>query len=535
MDEKRYKRTVTILLTTILVLLLASGVLLGVLIWQTVHLENEPSGQPSPTAQTNEELLMAADTQPDKTKWFVSYDGVLQDADGKDVPLSSYRGKTTVLLFFSSWCSDCQKYFRGDCQAAMDAARQLDAEVLLVCREGMRGDNWTLAEQELTSCGLTTENLMMDVSATLYASMGLHSVPCLVVLDEDGVMRTARTDMPDALEMTAWLDGIQHPEETTLSFLQTHVMQADGAIPSGYRVQGENVEPGDTVLSETMGLMMLYAAQTDDEALFTQCWAYVRDVMSCDGLTAWRMENGKRADVNASLDDLRILKALMCAEEAWGGYAQEITQRAKVLYNACVVSGYLVDHVTLDRMKPSDSVTLCYQDTQTMRQLASYDARWNTVAENAEALFADERALVSDELPLYRATYNPQKDMYSDDALQMTEAAIALLYAAQCNCLPEKTMQWVSERLQEGHVYAWYAKNGTVKRGYQYEASATYAVLVQLGYATQQTDMMHLSMAMLESSRKFQGVLQGAYGSETGEASYTFDELQALLSWQMFQ
>lgn len=535
MEEKRYRRTVAIMLTAIIVLLVASGVMLGVLIWQTLHLEKETPTPPTPTAQTSQEVLMASDTQPDRTKWFSAYDAVLQDGAGRSVQLSSYRGKPVVLLFFSSWCPDCKAYFRGDCQAAMAAAEQSGAEVLLICREGMRGDNWMLAEQELTACGMTTEQLLMDTSATLYTAMGLHSVPSMVVLDENGVMRTARTDMPDAQGMVALLQSVQQPEETTLSFLTTYVMQADGAIPSGYRMQGGEIVLNDTVLSETMGLMMLYAVQKGDEALFTQCWQYVRDVMSRGGLTAWRMENGKRADVNASLDDLRILKALMCAEDTWGGYAQEIAQRAKALYDACVVRGYLVDHVTMDRMKPSDSVTLCYQDTQTMRQLATYDARWTAVAEKTEALFSQERALVSESLPLYRAAYNPVKETFTDDAPQMTEAAIALMYAAQCGRLPEKTQEWLLQQLTDGHVYAWYDKNGAVRTGYRYEASATYAVLAQMGAMMQQTEITRLSMALLEGSRKNQGAMLGAYGSTAGEQSYTFDEVQALLSWQLFQ
>lgn len=535
MDEKRYRRTITALLIAIAILFLSFTVLLVCIIRQNLLLRTEPDAPtPSDVPGQRDELLMASDLLPDEEKWLLSYDGTLVDAQGRETTLSTFRGKPAVLLFFSSWCPDCQAYLQGDFAEAAHAAETEGATVLLICREGVKGDTAEQAVQELTACGLGTERLWMDPQAALYTQMGLHGVPSLAVLDAQGVLLFAQTEMPDAQEMQSLLQNALSPEETTLSFLQA-VQQESGAIMSSYQVRADGIVPGQTVLSETMGLVMCYAAEVGNEALFRQCWDYVQSEMSVDGLTAWCIEGDKRGAVNASLDDLRILSALMAAQERWGGYEEIITQRARALYDACVVRGYLMDYASLEEKRPSGSVALCYQDTRTMRALSAYDARWAEVAENATALFADERALVSDQLPLYRAMYDPVNDTYSEAAPQMTEAAIAVFYAAQSGAVQEKTLAWLEAELSSGALYAWYGDGGAPLNGYRYEASGTYAILAQLGCETQRREMARLSMCHLESQRNRTGTANGAYGSTTGDVSYVFDEAEALLTWQMLR
>ena len=179
--------------------------------------------------------------------------------------------------------------------------------------------------------------------------------------------------MPNADEMAQLLDAAQHPAQQTIAFLK-QLMQADGAIPSTYTLSGGAVHPGDTVLSETMGQTMLYAAQTEDAALFSDVWRYVRDKMTVGGLTVWRIQAGEKAAANASLDDLRILRALMEADAVWGGYEREIRERAAALYAACVVDDALVSFANVDGSGRGDRVTLCYLDVQTNQRGRGADA-----------------------------------------------------------------------------------------------------------------------------------------------------------------
>ena len=413
MKKQSYQRILAVLIS-LMILLTAGMAIVGAGLLQTR--EDSPDILPEATDTADSgDLLMSSDLAPDPAKWFLPYDGDLTDADGNPVRLSALRGQTTILLFWSSWCPDCHVYLAGDFGAAVQAAQAAGAQVVLVCREGIRGDTREKAEAELTECGITGIPLYMDADAALFHTLGLRSVPSLAFFDSQGQLLRATADMPNADEMAQLLDAAQHPAQQTLAFLK-QLIQADGAIPSTYTLSGGAVHPGDTVLSETMGQTMLYAVQTEDAALFSDAWRYVRDKMTVGGLTVWRIQAGEKAAANASLDDLRILRALMEADAVWGGYEREIRERAAALYTACVVDDALVSFANVDGSGRGDRVTLCYLDVQTIRALSAYDVRWTAVANRSEAILTDSRALMSSELPLYRASYTPAKDMFSNAA-----------------------------------------------------------------------------------------------------------------------
>lgn len=526
MKKQSYQRILAVLIS-LLILMTAGIIIVAAGLLQAR--EESPEILPDSVPNDNGDLLMASDLAPDPAKWFLPYDGDLTDADGHTVRLSALRGQTTILLFWSSWCPDCRAYLAGDFRAAVQSAQAAGAQVVLVCREGIRGDTREQAEAELAACGLTDIPLYMDADAALFHTLGLRSVPSIAIFDAQGQLLRATAVMPNADEMTQLLDAALHPAQQTLAFLR-QLMREDGAIPSTYTLSGGAVHPGDAVLSETMGLTMLYAAQTGDAALFSDAWRYVRDEMTVNGLTVWRIQAGEKAAVNASLDDLRILHALMEADARWGGYERVIRERAAALYRSCVVEDTLVSFANVDGSQRGTSVTLCYLDVQTMRALSAYDTRWTAVVNRSEAILTDERALMSDELPLYRASYTPAKDTFSSATAQMTEAALTILNAAQGGLAQEKTLDWLEARLQEGAVYAQYAANGQVGYGFRYEAIGTYAVLAQVGAVSGRTELARLSLAKLENRRIATGPFAGAYGSLKGETSYTFDELEALFA-----
>ena len=495
MKKQSYQRILAVLIS-LMILLTAGMCIVGAGLLQTREDSLDILPEATATADSDE-LLMASDLAPDPAKWFLPYDGDLTDTDGNPVRLSALCGKTTILLFWSSWCPDCHVYLAGDFGAAVQAAQAAGAQVVLVCREGIRGDTREKAEAELTECGITGIPLYMDADAALFHTLGLRSVPSLAVFDSQGQLLRATADMPNADEMAQLLDAAQRPAQQTIAFLK-QLMQADGAIPSTYTLSGGEVHPSDTVLSETMGQTMLYAAQTEDAALFSEAWRYVRDKMTVGGLTVWRIQAGEKA--------------------------------AAALYAACVVDDALVSFANVDGSGRGDSVTLCYLDVQTMRALSAYDVRWTAVANRSEAILTDSRALMSSELPLYRASYTPAKDAFSNATAQMTEAALTILHAAQISAAGEQTLDWLDAQLGAGAIYAQYASNGQVGYGFRYEAIGSYAVLAQVGAVSGHTELARLSLAKLENRRVATGTFAGAYGSVKGETSYTFDELEALFA-----
>lgn len=506
------------------------AILLGVGVWMYVSVQPQQPAATAHPATTNDDLTTREDFQPDRTRLLQSYDGVLTDASGREVTLESLRGRPTVILFWSSWCGDCKEYFAGQFTDALAAAEAAGARFLLAAREGVREETRATAEVCLAERGINCGTLM-DPQATLFAQLGLRSVPSMAFFNAEGVLLHATADMPDGEEMAAMLAYTQGDAQQQSEQLLRSLMQA-GGVASSCMVEHDRVKPGNTVLSETQGLMMHYALGLGDQQLFNALLAYIRNSMTRSGLCAWQTDNGRMAQVNASLDDLRVADALLQAEQQWGGYAQELAYRERALYARCVKDGYLRDFADLDTGAASADVTLCYQDVGAMRSLAELRPDWADVAQKGQELLSG--GIISTEFPLYWPRYDVAKGTYYGDLLQMNEAMVTVLHAVRAGVAQPATLDWLEERLREGFIAAAYTPDGQVAAGYAFESTATYALLVQIGLESGREDMARLAMQEMERMRSFTAPLVGGYGSTDGALLYTFDVAQALLAWQQW-
>jgi hypothetical protein len=352
----------------------------------------------------------------------------------------------------------------------------------------------------------------------------------VALLDAEGrVMYTAKGGL-DAQEMSTLVSYAKSPDRQTLRFLESRLTMPSGLLASGYRVFDGQATPGETLLSESQSLLMLWAAQTGDQETFDRVWCAVRDGMSAGGLTAWRAD-GKLADVNASLDDLRMVEALALADARWGLYAHAAASRARTLYDRCVRNELMRDYAALKSKVVADTVTLCYMDAAAMDAAAAFDPRWAEAAQAARALLSAPESLISEALPLYHNRYDAKKKRYTGDVVQMNEACVAVLNAVRAEVVFPETLDWLENTLAAGPVYARYGADGKVLPGYDYESNATYALLVQIGAAAGRERMVQLALERMERRRSFDPAMPGGYGEATSQEHFTFDELEAMLAW----
>ena len=85
-----------------------------------------------------------------------------------------------------------------------------------------------------------------------------------------------------------------------------------------------------------------------------------------------------------------------------------------------------------------------------------------------------------------------------------------------------------------GVLYGLYDTGGSPLQGYGFESTATYAVLVQIGLAVQDDDLIRLALAYMEHFRVMDGneKIIGSYSGDLSGLQYTFDQLSALAAWQ---
>lgn len=484
---------------------------------------------PAPTEQG---LMQAVDLEPDRTKLFVMYDGILTDKGGSKVQLSSLRGQTVLLLFWSSWCGDCEEYLQGTFREAVQSAENAGAKLLLVCREGVRGDDYAQASEKLRTLRIDRDTLM-DPQAALFQTLGLHSVPSLAVLDADGQLMLTTTEMPDAVRIQSITAYAAQGALPQLDAFVRSLISEDGAAASAYHIRQEKAEPGDTVLSETQGLLMSYALRVQDKVLFDKVWSYVRSSMMQDGLLAWQNVKGVPGAVNASLDDLRIADALYAADKLWGGYHEDAALLTHALYSGSVQAKLLRDFTELATGQVSQQVTLCYQHPAAMRRIAVMDVRWSSAADKAEELLRN--GVISDAFPLYWPRYDAAEGAYVGQTLHMAETMVTVLHAAEAGLADERTLNWLETKLRQGPLYASYDTDGQVTPGYGYESTAVYALAAQVGEAAERPELTRLALARMERLRCFDEPLNGGYGRVSDRSFYTYDMVQALLAWQGMQ
>ncbi len=127
---------------------------------------------------------------------------------------------------------------------------------------------------------------------------------------------------PSAVFPDASFHSKEDPMLPGETFVRSHMMNSDGTLRT-YLKPVNRSEPdralGHEVLSESMGLWLLYAYEKGDLALFKQAVAAVeRTFLKSDGWIQWKAGGPDPVTTNALVDDMRIAYALYLGASKWG-------------------------------------------------------------------------------------------------------------------------------------------------------------------------------------------------------------------------
>lgn len=434
----------------------------------------------------------------------------------------------TVLVYWASWCPHC----RDSRERIVKLSEDLKAQGIgLYVVDKLGGEKET---REAAQSFWEEEEgipLAYDEGAEIYRKKGLHMLPTVIVLNRKGLVTACEEgQIPDESRLESMVAEARTGKSAKLlESVKRNLLTEQGGVRTNY-LEGGALPSGGDELSESMGLMLQNAVSAKDRGLYTRLWNRLEVnsfLPGAGGVYPWVVTDKQEVSVNAAVDDFRIYRAMMAAQDIWEG-TPDAGNAAQALTDFLLNDGKLVDFHDFSYDQSASTLTLCYADFEAMERLAQNDGRWDTACRSAMELVKGGR--ISDDFPLYYSRYNYAAGGYEGEELNMAEALVTLLHLSRAGELPADAYQWLADRLEEGVIYAGYSADGRPALEKRYESTAVYALAAMI--ALEEDDPANASRAfsLMEPMRIYDStnVLDGLFGGEDGNGIYSFDQCVAL-------
>ena len=451
--------------------------------------------------------------------------------EGGETTLADHLGDSlSLIMFWGSWCSYC-----SDQTSLLVSMEELlakrDVTVILIDKMDPEKESIAAATAKMQQEG-SSFDWIIDENLTVYNELGLHIIPTTLLVDSSGhVLYCHSGSITNADELTAILDyAEQGLDAQTLSFIQNYLTNQDGGIQLHVQADSADSPSGQDVLAESQGLIMEYAALTQNEELFTSALDYTEEHLASNGLLRWYgTQSGASARVNALLDDLRVLRAMNTYQQLSGRDPGDMTEHAAAiaLYNIDD-NGNLVDFYTFDDGTKAHQLTMCYADWTALAVLEELEPYTSSTIEAARDLV--NGAYLGDDFPFYANNYNYETGRYDDGSLNMAEAMLTLLHQAEADSLPNASLQWLRTQMEGDGIWARYDTKGNVIPGYEYHSSAIYAIVGMIALECGDETLLTQALNRMEEFRCFDAssTLNGAF-ADSMETVSSFDQCTALV------
>lgn len=326
-------------------------------------------------------------------------------------------------------------------------------------------------------------------------------------------------------------------ENNCLKFINTSMVSDEGAIYTNYLPANEVTEmaSGHQVLSESMGLMMLYYSRGNNRDSFDKHYRFLKDNMIVgDKFIKWRhVGEGDDTVITSTVDDLRIIRALLFAYTRWNDkeYLSFAEKLSNALINDVRTKNVLVDFYDTRREDGATLVSMPYLDIYTMELLVNIDSRWQLILDSSKNII--DNAYIGDEFPFYRASFDLSTGKYDEsNRLNMTESLVTALHLAEAGILKEETIGWLKDILmKERDIYSYYDSKGNPLTDQQ--STAIYALVCRIGKQTRDGELYELAFKRLDDYYvgDKESKIYGAFGDYNTLEVYSFDNLQGLLAF----
>ena len=335
-----------------------------------------------------------------------------------------------------------------------------------------------------------------------------------------------------------WKDNaVSKREEVLLGFINTKLMNDNHGIKTNYNdsTSEGDITKGYSILSESQGMMLLYYIDRDRKGEFDEILSYIKDNMLLkSGVVSWRIDGSEASKTSASIDDLRIVKALLLASERWkdNSYRSVAFKISKGIKKELLDNDLLADFNDGD--EKSIKTTICYLDLPAFKILSNLDNEYKPIYKKSLELM--ERAYLGYNVPLYTKDYIRSTDSFDQDDVDMLLSSIVLLNRVETGEDVARSVEWIKDKFaKDGGIFSTYDRN-TGATTSKIESTSIYANLFKIAEKIQDEKLYNICKDKLYGYQIIdeKSELYGAYGNPKTQEVYSFDNLNALLAWRKF-
>lgn len=331
-------------------------------------------------------------------------------------------------------------------------------------------------------------------------------------------------------------ENVSGPEDMTEDFIEKWLKNENGTIATYIQkneTEDEDLVQGREALAETVGLVMFYALEKDSQLLFNEYYDQLKDLfLEEDGFVHWKLNEDGVSEVssNAFIDDLRIMDALVQANDKWQDeeYLKTAERIGKYLNTNNVNNGIFTDFYERNDQYASDDIKLSYIDIKAMDRLVENKL--------LDAIVVENTARVLGSVPLkngfYPLSYNVVTEEYTfDEQVNIVDQAILAYHLVQIGGRSEEFLEFIKSEMKERELVHGMYSLETKEPVVDYESPAIYGYLISYALLLEEEELAEAIYSRLKEFQvsDWRSEYYGGYSITDGN-THIFDNIIPLLA-----
>lgn len=323
-------------------------------------------------------------------------------------------------------------------------------------------------------------------------------------------------------------------EKLLFQFVDNKMITNEGIYTNYLNIKksDQNNAVGHEMLSESSGFWLEYLIYQHKYKKFREFYKKTKKNFDQGTQFSYRYDpnSNKKANVNATLDDFRIIRALQMYYEATGNnkYRYEAAKRFAMLKNNVIKKGRIADFYDVKEKKSSTDSSLAYYDLSTLKYFEADTKKEKKYYRNQLKML--QRGYLGDAFPLYASSYSWEFGAYSRDDLNTSEALETILHLSEVGKVKRVTLNWLTRQVKSHELYNSYSVNGAVVNKNQ--SSGSYALAAMIFANSHDEKMYRYTMNLMWNSQVTDenSPIYGALGVEKQKQAYSFNNLLGLVA-----